>query len=114
MSSGGWQDRPRNPAYNTQAWKTARAAALRRANNLCELRLPGVCTRRATQVDHVLGIENDPGHTHLRAVCAPCHAKVTAQQGVDARRRNGNGNGRRQPDPPCTPRTKWLSRCVAR
>jgi hypothetical protein len=101
MSSGRWAGAS-NPAYNTQAWKRARAAALRRAGNRCELGLDG-CTYRATEVDHVNGIDNDPNHTNLRAACTSCHRKVTAKQGAAARRR-------KSADPECTPRTWWLPR----
>lgn len=81
-------------------WRKARAAALRRAGGRCEAKLEG-CTGRATEVDHLAGAANDPTHTHLRAICTPCHRKVTAQQGGGWRAK-GSGN-----DPAPTPRTRW-------
>lgn len=100
--SGGWKTGGRDPRYNTPAWKRARAAALKRADRRCELRLDG-CQGTATEVDHVLGLDNDPGHTTLRAVCGRCHRKRTSEQGNSARRRDGT---RGDPDP--KPRTRWL------
>lgn len=84
------------------AWRRARLEALRRASWRCEIRLPGVCIGAASEVDHVLGAENDPKHQVLRAACKPCHAKVTAQQGNDAKR---GGSAARDPKP--RPRTQW-------
>jgi len=80
-----WTGYPSSPAYGTQAWKRARLACLRRARYRCELRLDG-CQGAASQADHVDGLANDPEHKNLRAVCASCHGKRTAQQASEARR----------------------------
>ena len=68
-----------NATYGAR-WQKARLAALERVRWKCEARLDG-CAGAATKVDHVLGAQADPGHTTLRAVCSPCHRKITAQQG---------------------------------
>ena len=79
------------------AWRRARLACLRAANWRCQIRLVG-CAGAASEVDHVDGAANDPGHRNLRAACKPCHRQVTAQQ----------GGGYRQPhDPEPRPRTAW-------
>lgn len=61
--------------YNNRKWKIIRAAALARAGYQCELRLPG-CTGRATQGDHVLGLEDggDPfSLSNTQAACRSCN-----------------------------------------
>jgi 5-methylcytosine-specific restriction endonuclease McrA len=94
-------DRRRDSQRYGAAWRRARKAALERAGHRCEIRTEA-CTGRATQVDHVNGAENDPEHRHLRAACAPCHRKVTAQQGGGYRRSS------RKADPaPLQNRTWW-------
>lgn len=100
-----WESARKDPAYNTAEWRRARLACLKRANWKCEIRIQGVCIGAATQVDHVEGLDRDRQHRNLRAACAPCHAKVTAQQGNDARRGSGGKRKPRNPDP--TPRTAW-------
>ena len=97
-----WESARKDPAYNTAEWRRARLACMRRAQWKCEIRLD-CCIGAATQVDHVNGLDNDRGHQNLRAACAPCHAKVTARQGNDARR----GSSRAPRDPAPTPRTAW-------
>lgn len=99
-----WEHARKDPAYNKAAWRRARDKAMKRAGWKCEIKLPGICIGAATQVDHVDGLDSDRGHQNLRAACAPCHAKVTAQQGNDARRGRG---GRTPSDPAPTPRTAW-------
>jgi 5-methylcytosine-specific restriction endonuclease McrA len=81
-----WPAAKKSPAYGTPAWKRARLECLRRARWRCEIRTEGICIGTASQADHILGLEHDPHHTQLRAACKPCHAKITAQQGHDARR----------------------------
>ena len=65
-------------------WRRIRAFVLARDRYLCQLRYPGICTTRATQVDHIRQVlhapelEYDP--TNLRAVCRPCHEHRTGLQ----------------------------------
>lgn len=94
-----WTRADDNPAYHAAAWKRARTKTLRDAHGKCEAHLAG-CQGAASQVDHVDGIDADPGHTHLRAVCTSCHKKITAQQG-------GGARAGRARDPEPSPRTAW-------
>lgn len=55
---------------------------LRRDGYKCQVRLEGVCTGEATEVDHVRaialwGVTFDP--THLRATCGPCNRALGGQ-----------------------------------
>jgi len=94
------EDRRRDSQRYGAAWRRARDAHLRKVNWRCEIRLEGVCTGGATEVDHIEQAENDPGHKRLRAACGPCHKRITAQQG---------GGYRNKPprDPPPRPGTAW-------
>lgn len=92
-----WRPEDRqNTGYSTAEYKRKRLATMRRAGWRCEVRLPG-CAGAASQCDHIDGIDADPHHTRMRAVCTPCHRQITAQQGSNARRG----------DPPPNPRTVW-------
>jgi 5-methylcytosine-specific restriction endonuclease McrA len=93
-----WRPEDRRQSYGAD-YRRKRAACLRRANWRCEIRIPGVCIRVASQADHALGIAADPHHDHLRAACDPCHKHVTARQ--------GRKTGGRSSDPPAKPRTAW-------
>lgn len=95
-----WSSARQDPAYGRAEWKAARLAALRRAQWRCEIRLEG-CAGSASEVDHVDGIAQDPGHKNLRAACKPCHRKVSSKQGHSARWGSGTG------DPEHRPRTAW-------
>lgn len=78
---------------STRAWRRVRAAVLIRDGHRCQLRVPGVCTTRATQVHHTVGREvsgDDPAH--LVAACQPC---------------NGHVGDPRRHDPPPSPRGWW-------
>lgn len=95
-----WTKADDNPGYHTPAWRRARTKALKTAQGRCQARMEG-CQGAASQVDHILGIANDPKHQHLQAVCTSCHRKITAQQGGGYR-----GKGPKA-DPEPTPRTVW-------
>lgn len=56
------------------AWRQARKRQLEQDSYRCQLQLDG-CTYWATQVDHIHGAENDPGHRHLRSVWSPVIAR---------------------------------------
>ena len=65
-------------------WRRIRGFVLARDKWLCQLRYPGICTTRATEVDHIEQyphrpeLELDPNN--LRSVCTPCHKHRTALQ----------------------------------
>jgi 5-methylcytosine-specific restriction protein A len=74
----------------TRNWRKARQQVLERDAYECQLRLPG-CLWSATEVHHRGGLAGltraeavDPDD--CIAVCAPCHARVTARQTVAAQR----------------------------
>lgn len=67
------------------AWRDRRARVLRESPN-CEL-----CGKPATDVDHRVA-HADGGsddRSNLRALCNPCHKKVTAEQNRARRNRKG-------------------------
>jgi hypothetical protein len=94
-----WSKADDNPLYHTAAWRRARVKTLREAKWRCEARMPE-CQGAASQVDHIDGIDADPTHTRLRAVCVSCHRKITAKQG-------GGARAGRARDPEPSPRTAW-------
>jgi len=96
-----WRKQDKSPAYSQAAWKRARLACLRAAGWKCQARLDG-CVGSASEADHVDGLARDPQHRNLRAVCTPCHRKLTARQGTAAR------GGAQASDPAPAPRTAWL------
>ena len=97
-----WKDSPKNPAYNTAAWRKARLACLRAANWRCQIRGPR-CQGQAKIADHILGIANDPQHRHLQAACQNCSDAKTHRESGDARR----GKSRPSSDPEPRARTRW-------
>jgi hypothetical protein len=54
---------------------SVRRAVYQRSNGRCELRVPGVCTGRAAEIDHTKNRSQLGPHTldNLRHSCAPCH-----------------------------------------
>lgn len=80
-----WANTPKDPRYNTAAYRRARLECLRRANWKCERRIEGVCIGAASQANHRDGLANDPNHRNLEAICTACHKKVTHGQATAAR-----------------------------
>jgi 5-methylcytosine-specific restriction protein A len=70
-------------------WRELRLEVLARDDWTCRLRIAGVCTDRATTVDHVIPIRAWPDGelvpSNLLAACRPCNGrksdKVTAWRG---------------------------------
>lgn len=96
---GGW-DRPESRGAtrtSTPQWRKTRGVVLARDRHRCQLRIAGVCTGHATEVDH--RVSHADGGTddlsNLRSVCTPCHRKVTSAQGNAKRHR---GSARRPTD----------------
>lgn len=78
----GWStDRPPLPPD----WGQRRMLVFRRDGRLCKLAYPGICTRAATEVDHIDGNDNH-NLTNLRSVCHDCHGERTKQQAADGLR----------------------------
>ena len=66
-------------------WPLRRRRILKRDSYRCQIAGPR-CTTRATEVDHIVA-NDDHGDHNLRAVCAPCHATKSGQEGAAARPR---------------------------
>jgi 5-methylcytosine-specific restriction protein A len=75
---------PNSQRKGGRPWQRIRAFVLTRDHGLCQLRYPGLCTKHATEVDHVIQVHHNPtleyDPTNLRAVCTPCHKHRTALQ----------------------------------
>lgn len=73
----------------TGAYRRLRSKILKRDQYRCQLNYSDICTRRATEVDHVIpavrGGDDDEGN--LRAVCVPCHRRKTSYEGHSERTR---------------------------
>jgi 5-methylcytosine-specific restriction protein A len=70
-------------------WQALRRTVLARDKGVCQIKTPGVCIVRATEVDHIdavyeHGDRRDPDR--LRGACKPCHAKRTSAQGHQAKK----------------------------
>jgi len=72
-------------------WRRLREQALVRDCGLCVLCKEQGQVTKATEVDHIVSVEEGGEHmdlNNLRSLCSPCHAGVTADQ---TRRRYGVG-----------------------
>ena len=60
---------------NRWLWSKQRRLALARDSRRCQLRIPGVCTIDATEVDHIRprAIGGGDELENLRSVCHRCH-----------------------------------------
>lgn len=60
-----------------------RAFVFRRDGGECQLKLPNICVGVATECDHIIPVAHGGSDKpdNLRAVCKPCHARVTGQLG---------------------------------
>lgn len=56
------------------SWRTIRARILRRDQHACQIRYPGICLLKASQVDHI-GDRLDHNDANLQAACAPCNQR---------------------------------------
>jgi 5-methylcytosine-specific restriction protein A len=96
----GWAThRPAGNAYAYgSGWANVARAVLKRDGFECQLRFPGICTRKATQVDHIVQPEAGGGSdlANLRAVCIRCHARRTGRQGALAKQRRALAKERRK------------------
>ncbi|AYM42048.1 HNH endonuclease [Mycobacteroides chelonae] len=77
----------------SRGWRKLRAFVLHRDGYRCRLRIAGICTDLATQVDHkinlaALGISrNDPralNPANAQAVCTACHSHKTERERIKA------------------------------
>jgi 5-methylcytosine-specific restriction enzyme A len=94
-------DRQRDAAvYDNPEYRRNRPLAMKRDRWRCQLRYTG-CAGAASQCDHITQPGQGGGHdlVNLRAVCKPCHATRSAQQ--------GNTGTKAAADPQPQPRTAW-------
>lgn len=66
-------------------WERRRQRVFTRDGRRCRLAFKGICTGRATEVDHI-GSNDDHSIKNLRAVCHDCHRKRTQDQAAEAQR----------------------------
>jgi 5-methylcytosine-specific restriction enzyme A len=85
-----WQRKSKAAVYDYRgSWPVIRKQVLERDGYQCLLRFAGICIGKATEVDHILqpGAGGTDDLENLRAVCRPCHARRTGQQGALAKQR---------------------------
>lgn len=60
---------------NRWLWSKQRKLALARDAHRCQLRIPGICTIDAREVDHIRprAVGGGDELDNLRSVCRPCH-----------------------------------------
>ena len=82
-----WEADSRRRSELPPDWPEVRERILRRDGRRCRWILPSKkrCPRAATDVDHK-GSRFDHSDANLRSLCSHHHGKVTALQGVRARR----------------------------
>lgn len=70
--------------YHTSAWRRIRRLALQRDRYLCQLQTSSRCTKRATEVHHVLPLEDHPELglelSNLVSCCWFCHEDTKHQR----------------------------------
>jgi 5-methylcytosine-specific restriction protein A len=82
---------------STAEWKRVRPEILQRDRYLCQIRTPGICTRHATTVDHVIATSAGGApyeRSNLQSACAQCNRHKATGERVAAR-----ANRRTQPPP---------------
>jgi len=60
----------------------------------CRVRIPGVCSLKSTQVDHIIDVaDGGPDEDfNLQGCCAPCHAYKSARTSAAGSRGGPNGS----------------------
>lgn len=62
---------------STRGWRRIRARVLLRDRGMCQLRIPGVCTIKATHVHHTMGrMATGDDERYLVAACEACNLKT--------------------------------------
>jgi hypothetical protein len=62
---------------STRRWRRVRAFVLARDGYVCQVRIPGVCTQRATCVHHVYGrAATGDDERYLVASCSGCNLTI--------------------------------------
>lgn len=95
--SGQWRGSDRKSRLPAD-WPQRRRRILERDGYRCqELTAYGPCTQIATDVDHVAPGDDDRDE-NLQSLCADHHAKKSAREGAEAKRRKYTQR-RRPPEP---------------
>lgn len=70
-------------------WAKIRRQVLNRDKGICQIGYPGLCTIRATEVDHIVPTAAGGGHelSNLQAACTACNR----QKNYDDKRRRTQG-----------------------
>lgn len=72
--------------YHTRAWRQIRKLALQRDRYLCQLRTSSRCTRRATEVHHVVPVDDAPALalelSNLVSCCWFCHEDTKHRRAI--------------------------------
>lgn len=76
MTRNNWHTSTR-PKRGPDYWRN-RAKALKAAGGQCVIRLPGICTGKATQADHIIPVHagGTDDAANLRASCPECNAEL--------------------------------------
>lgn len=95
-----WKDSKRKESgyLDSAEWRRQCRRVLYRENTYnggCQLRIPGVCTGTATQVDHIVPVwytkQDKVADEDLQGVCKECHAVKSSYEGVQAKKiKRGN------------------------
>jgi 5-methylcytosine-specific restriction protein A len=86
---------PSRPGRKVSA--RVRAFVFKRDGGECQLKLDKICLGTASECDHIVPIVHGGSDQpdNLRAVCRPCHARITGQLGRATQLQRG-----KRPKPP--------------
>lgn len=64
-------------------WRRLTKQILKRDNHQCQIRYVGICTGRATEVDHIIPVtQGGTDHpSNLQAACRECHLAKSSDEG---------------------------------
>lgn len=67
---------------STRAWRVLREQVIRE-EPLCQIQIPGTCTKVSTTADHIQTVRDHPEleyvRSNLRGACEPCNLKRGAK-----------------------------------
>lgn len=89
MSNYNWADDHARQNRLPRDWHRRRQGTLKRAGYQCQAVSPSTgarCTEPATQCDHIVAGDNHD-YSNLQALCAWHHARKTAGEGAEGRRK---------------------------
>jgi len=86
-----------HPTHNSRSadaqWRKTVRRILKRDNHQCQIRYVGICTGRATEVDHIIPVfQGGTDHpSNLQATCRECHLAKSSDEGLIAQGRKPKG-----------------------